>query len=135
MKIQSRRLALTVLFGLMTSSSALAQETPAKASEDAPTAERVQRQDRARVHQPADGIGVRQGIESRVRVQDRMRVNQPVGGIAARTRAENQARTQNRVRPNGSMAARAEARRRSVGNASGTRSAIRQRARVHRPGQ
>jgi hypothetical protein len=135
MKTQSRHLSLTVLFALMTASTLMAQETPAEPSADTPATERVQRQDRARVHQPADGIAVQQGIESQVRTQDRTRVNQPVDGTAMRTRIENQARTQNRVRPDGATAARAEARRRSMGNASGTRSAIRQRARVHRPGQ
>jgi hypothetical protein len=135
MRIQSRHLALTVLFALAASSTALAQATPVGPSADTPATERVQRQARERVHQPVDGVAVQQGIQTQARSQDRARVHQPTDGVGTRTRTENRARNQNRVRPDGATAARTEARRRSMGNAPGTRSAIRQRARVHRPGQ
>jgi len=135
MKIQSRHVALTVLFALMTAVPLVAQEAPAEPSGDTPLAERVQRQDRARVHQPADGVAAQQQVESQARTQDRARVHQPADGFATRQRVESQLRTQNQVRADGAAAARATARQRARVNASGARSATRQRARVHRPGQ
>jgi len=122
MRIQMRYLALAVLLALLAPPVVRAQDNTEAASAD-PVATRVQRQDRVRVHQPSEGVAVRERSEEQMRLE---------GTTASRAETRQRAQTGTRSSRDGATGSR-RIQARDNASASRVRNSTRQRARVHRP--